>query len=422
MSHPKEWRPHELGRREFLRRSVQAALAVPGAAAILAACGRGTTPGARQSPAFELARQDNPVTLPLFEDNAAIGDDLQPEKNATLKIYNWPDYTYKKVLNEFCDKYDCKWQYTTFDTMDEAISKFRTGSVQFDLFFPEVTVVGKLVAAKLLQPLNLSYIPNLKANVWPQLRSPFYDLGPRYTVPYSVWTTGIAWRNDKVKDDIPALDNPYEILWDSRYRNKVHLINDYRDALGFALLKNGITDLNTEDPRQIELAKDDLIKLVEAVNPKFDSADYQDLPEGQAWLHQSWSGNMAYAQYYMPKGVPVSVLSYYWPPSDGNAPGTINNDTIGIPANAKNPVLAHLFLNHILEPENAIKNFSWIGYQPPLEALDPDRFIEQELVPSNLKSIIMRPEDFERGHEQLELRPEVDALWHRAWEQVQAGA
>ena len=422
MPHPMERRSTRLDRREFLRRSAQAALAVPGAAAVLAAGGQGGPTGAGGGQGFQLARQDNPVTLPLFEDNQAIGDDLQPEKNATLKVYNWPDYLYKKVLNEFCAKYDCKWQYTTFDTMDEAISKIRTGSVDFDLFFPEVTVVGKLVAAKILQPLNVNYIPNLKANVWPQLRSPFYDVGPRYTVPYSVWTTGIAWRNDKVKEDIRSLDNPYEIFWDGTYNNKVHLINDYRDALGMALLKNGITDLNTEDPRQIELARNDLTKLVEAVNPKFDSADYQELPEGQAWIHQSWSGNMAYAQYYMPKGVPVSVLSYYWPPSNGNGPGTINNDTIAIPANAKSPVLAHLFLNYILEPGNAVKNFGWIGYQPPLEELDPDAFIKQQLVPANLRSIIMRPEDFEKGYEQLELPPQADALWHRAWEQVQAGA
>ena len=35
--------------------------------------------------------------------------------------------------------------------------------------------LDQVVAGKLIKPLNLDYIPNLKKNVWPQLVSPFYD-------------------------------------------------------------------------------------------------------------------------------------------------------------------------------------------------------------------------------------------------------
>jgi len=67
----------------------------------------------------------------------------------------------------------------------------------FDVWFATVEYLSGVVAGKLIQPVNHSYLPNLK-NVWPQLQSPFYDVHSRYSVPYTVYTTGIAWRKDKV--------------------------------------------------------------------------------------------------------------------------------------------------------------------------------------------------------------------------------
>jgi spermidine/putrescine-binding protein len=34
--------------------------------------------------------------------------------------------------------------------------------------------------------------------VWSSLQSPWYDQESRYTVPYTVYTTGIGWRADKL--------------------------------------------------------------------------------------------------------------------------------------------------------------------------------------------------------------------------------
>ena len=42
----------------------------------------------------------------------------------------------------------------------------------------------------------------------------------RYTIPYTVYTTGIAWRNDLVPVDIASMQNPYEIFWDTAYKDK----------------------------------------------------------------------------------------------------------------------------------------------------------------------------------------------------------
>ncbi len=52
--------------------------------------------------------------------------------------------------------------------------------------------------------------------------------------------------------------------------------------------------------------------------------------------------------YYLPKGTPVTAVSYWWP-QDGR--GLMGNDTMAVLKGAPHPVLAHLFLDHILDVE-----------------------------------------------------------------------
>jgi spermidine/putrescine transport system substrate-binding protein len=421
--HPREGRG--LDRREFLARSAAAALGLSGSGWLLAACGSddggsaGGTGGGDGAAPFELARRDNPVTLPISDDNPAIASGLQPESGATLRVYNYIDYLWKRKLKEFEKEYDCKVSLSTFNTMDEAVAKLRTEAVDFDVFFPTVDRIGKLVAAKILQPLNRDYIPNLERNVWPQFISPYYDRGSQYTVPYVVWADGIGYRSDKVKEDVAALSNPYDIFWEGGYKGKTYLLDDYRDALGMALLRRGVTDVNTGDAAAIEQAKNDILELIDLVNVKVSAEDYSKVPEGTAWIHQSWSGSMISAPYYLPQGLDASVIGFWYPPGGG---GVVGSDTMAVVSGAKNPVLAHHFINFMLDEKNAYENFvNFVGYQPPHTAIDPDRLVAEEIVPAHLASTIVRPEDFETSYELLELAPEVDRLWQNAWSEFKAG-
>jgi len=430
VAHPRERGSfrRQLSRRDFLRQSAGAAVAFSSAGAFLAACGHasnpnpgggGGGPSASASLPFPLARQNNPVKWPIYDDNPPIASNLQPEKNAILKIYNWEDYLWPKVMKDFGKKYDCKVQLSTFGGVDEALSKIRTGQLDFDVYFPDPSLIGKLIAAKLIQPLNLDYIPNL-TNVWPNLQDPFYDKGSQYTVPYVIYTTGIMWRTDHVKDDIPAMSNPYEIFWDSKYKGKIHIFDDYRESIGMGLLKNGITDLNTEDTAKINLSKDDLMKTIDEVHVTLDITDWTDLPEGRSWIHQAWSGDVVSAQYYMPKGVSASILRYWYPPQGG---GAIGSDNIAILKGGKNPVLAHLFLNYLLDSKVAFNNFyNLTGYQPPMNDIDTHRLVSEGVIPKNLESTVVHPEDFDKGYVYLELSPTGDQLWHSAYQEYAAGA
>jgi len=412
MQHPRE---STYGRREFLGRSAAGVIGLSSLSAILAACG-GSDNGNFKPPDLQLARPDSPVTWPLFDDNPMIAAGLEPE-SGTLRIYNWNGYLWPKIKKDFAKEYGVKVEETFFSTTDEAISKISSGAVDFDVFFPTQDRIGRLVIGKSLQPLNRDYLPNLK-NVWPSVRDPWYDKESRYTVPYVTWTTGIGYRADKISKAPDSLSNPYEIYWDEANRGKVYLLDDGRDAPAHMLLKNGIEDVNTEDPEHIALAKEELKSLYD-VNVKLSTDDYTNVPEGRAWVHQMWSGSAISAQWYLPEGVGAEALGF-WFPSDGR--GVIGSDMIAIPRNAKNPVLAHHFLNYLLDSKHGYDNFAnYVGYQPPFTSLNPDRLVADGIVPANLKSAIVRESDFDAAYPLTELTPAGQTDWQNAWAEFKAG-
>jgi spermidine/putrescine transport system substrate-binding protein len=418
--HPRERSRYgsRIDRRDFLRRSAATTAGFSGVAALLAACG-GDDGGAASSAVKKIATPDDPATLPLYDDNAPIESGLEPEAGP-LRLYNWDEYIWPKVLKDFSEKFDVDFELTTFYNMAEAKNKIRTGQADFDIFFPTPDVTPQLVQAKFVQPLNHDYLPNLSAHVWPELTDPWYDQGSRYTVPYVVYTTGIAWRKDMVDEDIGARDNPYEVFWDPQYAGKIGIYDDYREAMSMVMLKNGIENINTRDPKVIDMVQKELIEMADAVNIRttIDGA-YSGVPEGKFAVHQSWSGDIVAGPYYMPGddyGDPNGLLQYWWEPN-----GVIGSDQITILKSARNPVLAHEFLNFMLEPKYAMKNFSWVGYQPPQNTAQPASLVKDGYVVPNLKPAIVEKQNFDTGVTYTNLPPEVDQTYQDAWASFKSG-
>jgi spermidine/putrescine transport system substrate-binding protein len=415
MRHPKERPPASIpyGRREFLGRSVGTALTLSGMAAILAACQRRASDSAAGSSDVPLARPDSPVTLPLYEDNPAIADGLSAEEGPLL-VYNWNDYIYKKVLKRWESETGIGIKYTQFTGMSEAISKIQNDTLEFDLFFPTPDHLRSLVLAKRIQPLNLSYVPNFTANAWPQIKNPFYDQGSLYTAPYLVWKTGVGYRRDMV-DPAPSGDpaEAFGMMWDPTYKDLVGTLDEYRDVIATVLLRNRVDDVNTSDPSLLDAAAQAMNDWVEAVNVKISTAatpDYQVLAEGTQALRAAWSGNMNYARYYLPEGTSPDVLGFYYPPG-----GVIGNDIIVVSSKAQHPVLAHQFINFLYDRDNALDNFSYEGYQPPLTGIDKSEWLDRGYIPNNLETTIVAAEDLDRGRFISELSADADQLWQDVW-------
>ena len=148
------------------------------------------------------------------------------------------------------------------------------------------------------------------------------------------------------------------------------------------LLHNGVTDVNTENPAEITAAQKALQQLVSSANLKFDTNEYQHLADGSLWLHQAWSGDMAVTPSYAPKGTKPTAFAYWWP-SDGRGPDQ-QRHAWRCCKGAKNPVLAHLFLNHLIDEKQAFSNFSYIGYQQPLNAMTPEAVVKKGYLAPNL--------------------------------------
>jgi spermidine/putrescine transport system substrate-binding protein len=442
MAHPRERWPGGMSRRDFLMRAAGMGLALPTLGALLEACSK---PGGSTLPTggasaigtgglvvpggfYPLARQDKPVKWNIFSDNQPIASNLQPETGATLELYNWDQYIYKPVVQRFCKQYNCDYKITTFNNMEEAIGKMTSGQLTFDVFFPTVDYLGKLVTKKLLKPLNMDYIPNLKANCWPVYSNPYYDQEARYTVPYVVYTTGLGYRRDVISDSqLRAMSNPYDILWDPTYKNFTGVYDSYRDVLQMAMIRKGLKDLNTSDPAVIKAAGDDLLALAAATSPKVKTnVAYIGIATDALHVSQAWSGDMVAAWGYVNTANMATYKTLgYWYPSTRT--GAVDNDTIVVPSGAKNPVLAHLFLNFMLDFKQSMDNFSWVGYQPPQNQADPNTMTTTNSIQGYpyvfpwMSDAVVRPEDFDKGYRSSELSPDVDQLWLTQWDLFNSG-
>jgi len=440
MEHPKD--RSRISRRQFVRGTAGAAAGISAIGA-LAGCENTTTPiGAEaagptgaaaelvvQKPTgpagLPLPRPDNSITWAITEENKGIPDG-RPAEGGPLKIYNYADYVDPATVKKFQAETSSKVQIATYNSSDEAIAKLSSGAVEFDLVMGlSGANIVDLIAHKLMLPLNHSYLPNLEKNIWPELADPFYDRGSRYTVPYVVWMDGIGWRNDKIKEDIPGMEVPWDIFWHAQaYRGRVGILDDRRDALSMPMQRDAMRtgarpDLNTENADTIAKAERDLAQLGAICNPKITITDYQTLPEGKTVLHHSWSGDLlGGAFYYMPKGVPPSVLSFWGPDQNG----VVQNDFFCIGRSAKNPVLAHRFINFLLDEQHAYDNFvNFTGYTPPQKNIDAETLLRRGAIPKSLEQAVVRPDQFAANQELLQLSVAGQRLWDDAWSKFKAG-
>jgi spermidine/putrescine transport system substrate-binding protein len=382
---------------------------VSGFGGLLAGCGFSAAAQVAGSP---IAQPRRSVMWPILTYNRPIAGGLRPEANSTLRIFAWQNRVSRRCLDDFSKAHRCEVELTSYTSMGEALAALRRGSGRFDVFMGAPTnLIGSLAINAVIQPLNQNYIPNI-SEAWPMFTDPYYDSHWLYTVPYSVFTTGIAWRKDHVDLDPYALANGWEFPWRAASKGKTAVLYDYREAIGLALLKDNDATFNSADPLMINKARDALIELDRLVGLRIDNDTTATLASGQAWVHQAWSGQVIAAAKRLPAGVPVDVLGYWFPP-DGRGP--VANDTNTIVRGARNPVLAHLFLNFMLDRHNAIRNIAATGFTQPLSYATPSRLIHLGILPPSLTSAAVLSTFVDNSLKEYAISPSADRLWRQAW-------
>ena len=120
----------------------------------------------------------------------------------------------------------------------------------------------------------------------------------------------------------------------------------------------------------------------------------------------------------MPKGVKPDVLSYWYQKRAGRSSTTC----ICVAAKATKPVIAHRFLNYMLDNKVAYENFTgYVGYQPPMTAIDAQKLFNDGIVPKTLAQAVVTHEAYANGNAYLTLSAKGLQLWDRTWASFRNG-
>ncbi|MFJ6949579.1 spermidine/putrescine ABC transporter substrate-binding protein [Streptomyces wuyuanensis] len=378
---PPSHRPsHRTSRRAFLRAGTAAAIG-------LAAAGCGFLP----------------------EDPGAHGDpdapiDVRPDGD--LVYFNWADFVDPAVFAGFEKEYGVKVVQSNFDSMEGMVAKLNAGN-RYDIVFPTAKWAQRLAQGRQLRRIDHSLLRNAEAvfGRYDYFADPWYDKGSAHTVPFTMYKTGIGWRKDKVGD---SLTGSWEDLWSDRVRGRVFVLDDRDEVLGMAALKLGL-DIATGDDGDL----DRITGTLKSLRPRlrgFSSDSYNNLLNGNAVMTQAWSGDMAAM---LAQAKDPSVLGF----ETAKEGAPVNSDCYAIPANARHPGTAMLFIDWMLRPENVRRNIEYIGYPMPVGGSEDTYSAVVEPFPECLVTADdLRDDRFFRNG-----TPEGEQARDTAWTHVKAG-
>lgn len=269
-----------------------------------------------------------------------------------LNIYNVGDYIDEDLIPKFEKETGIKVVYEKYDTNEIMYQKIKSGGSKYDLVFPSDYMIEKMIKENLLQKIDYSNIPNYK-NIDEKFKNASYDPKDEYSVPYFWGTFGIMYNKTMVSDPIESWD----ILWNEKYKQQILMLDSVRDTMGIALMKLGYSQ-NSTNEAELQKAKEELIKQRPLVLA-YGNDDIKDrLLGGEAAMGIVYSGdavtlmgedkNLAYA-------IPKTGTNKWI-------------DAMCIPYNAENKKEAEMFINFMLDAQNAKQNIDYINYSTPNKA------------------------------------------------------
>ena len=276
-------------------------------------------------------------------------DSVLPYAGQTLHVYNWGEYTGENILREFEEKTGAKVVMENFDSNEQMYIKVANGEA-YDILVPSDYMIQRLIQEGYLQKLDHSKLDCLDKLCDDVVGLP-YDPGNEYSIPYFWGSVGIVY--DKTKVDLEDLEREgFDIFKDQKYKGQIYLYDSERDSFMMALKALGYS-MNTENEDELQAAYEWLVECVQTMEPEIVTDEIIDnMAQGRKALGLIYSGD---ATYVMSEN---EDMGYYLPKSGTN----LWSDAMVIPANAKNPNLAHEFINFASDYEGAYDNSSFVGY------------------------------------------------------------
>lgn len=279
------------------------------------------------------------------KDSASLAPEVEAAKpNATLSILTWDEYFSTAAIEQFEKEAGVEVEFTFFRTLGEMEELMRSRPSDFDLALTSNLKVADFASTNLVQPIRKNLIP-LFHHIDERFLGVGNDPGNRFSVPYMWGPTLIAYRSDKIAD--PA--KSWASLWDDRYKGHVLLLDEPFDTYAAALMTLGY-DINTQDSDELEKASQRLTQHVRDFDSRFvDIFEVRDrLLSGDCWITMTYSSDAAVLAEKEPN------ISYFVPEEGAS----LWLDCFVVPREAKNPEMAHAFLDFFCRPDVAAANSS----------------------------------------------------------------
>jgi len=274
-----------------------------------------------------------------------------------LNIYNWSDYMDQAVLDKFSEKYDVKITYDTYDSNETLLAKLKSGVTGYDIAMPGDYMVQIMIEEGLLEKVEPNKLSNY-GNIKDELIDVYFDPGHEYSIPYQYGTTSFVVDTAIYKGDINTigilLDPPEEL------KGKINMFRDVNDVINTALRYKGFETCNS-NRQEIKEVNDLLIKAKENWFSIASDGAREMLESGDAAVSMSWNGMALLARTAKPS------LQYAYPKEGMTAWA----DNVVVIKGAKNVENAKLFMNFLLEPENAAAISNATGYTPGVKGTEP---------------------------------------------------
>jgi spermidine/putrescine transport system substrate-binding protein len=370
-------------RRQFVERALVLGLSAGAVGALAGACGGGDE-------ASETA-----VTVPPMDET----------KPSEITVYNWTDYMDPAVLKDFRKETGIKANESYFASNEELLAKLRAGASGYDVIIPSDYMVSVLIKSELLQPLDLSYIPNFD-HIGAQFAACDYDDpaqqgGMKYSVPYFYGTTGYAVRTDKE----PGTHTRWDTLFDPANDGKINMLDDERECLGASLKSLGFSG-NTRDQAELDQATEKLIRQ-KALVASYDSLNRRRSIVQGVPIVMCWDFDALMAVDTMGGDDAARQMVDYVLPDEGFMRWT---DNMCVPTSSEKRYGAHLFIDYVTRPEVSGKNASWIWCSSPVDG--SEEFTEEFAL-----SVRPSEEELARSEGFLDLG-DFSPMFQQAWTKV----
>lgn len=316
-----------------------------------------------------------------------------------LNIFNWGNYTSPEMIKKFEDSHKVKVTITDYDSNDAALAKVRAGGHGFDIVVPSANFMPIWINEGLLLESRPDQMDNFK-NVDDRWLNVDWDPGRRYSVPWQWGLTGIVVDTSVYKGDINTsaifLDPPEELV------GKINVAPEMNDVMSVAIMYMG-GKWCTDDRELLKKVRD---KLLEA-KPKWIAMDYGTIEKFASRDYAAafyWNGAAFRSRLQNPDvrfGFPKEGFPYFM-------------DSAAILKDAKNVENAKLFMNFIMDPENAAMLSAFARYANGIKG-------SEAFMPADMKDApeLNVPAELQNaGHFLSPCAPEVNDLYTKIWTEL----